>query len=93
MAAAGLGRLEDRTKEEESRALEAVKLAIELGADVNAVNKDGQTALHAAAYLGSNPIIQLLADKGAKLNLKDKYGRDAAAYCRGQSRASGLLTR
>ncbi len=74
MAAAGLGRLEDRTKEEEIRALEAVKLAMELGADVNAANKDGQTALHSAAYMGSNEIIQLLVDKGAKLNPADKYG-------------------
>lgn len=75
MAAAGLGRIHDRSKEEEEKALEAVKLAVELGNDVNASNMDGQTALHGAAYLGSNEIILYLVDKGAKLDPQDKYGQ------------------
>jgi len=75
MVAVGLGRVEDLTPEEEKRALESVQLAIELGADVNAANQDGQTALHAAAYLGANSIVQCLVEKGAKLNLADKYGQ------------------
>jgi hypothetical protein len=73
MAAAGVGRAEDFTQEEQSDALEAVKLMVELGADVNAVNDTGRTALHGSSNLGANSIIKFLADHGAKLDLKDKY--------------------
>lgn len=76
MAAAGLGRFYDRKEgEEETNALEAVKLAVELGADVNAVGENGWTALHAAAYTGADAIVQLLVDKGARLDVKDKFGQ------------------
>src|SRR5262245_1740930 len=55
-------------------ALEAVKLAYEVGGgDVNDVNKDGETALHGAVYRGGAvPVIQFLADKGAKLDVENK---------------------
>jgi uncharacterized protein len=55
-------------------ALEAVKLAYEVGGgDVNDVNKDGETALHGAVYRGGAvPVIQFLADKGAKLDVQNK---------------------
>lgn len=78
MAAAGLGCLapaEEAGTEDE--AIEAVKLAIELGNDVNAVDDNGETAMHGAAYKNFPRVAQLLADKGAKIdvwNRKDKYG-------------------
>ena len=75
MMAAGSGRREDRTEEEERRALEAVKAAVELGADVNPSDENGQTAMHAAAYTGSDGIIQVLADAGATVNVTDNYGQ------------------
>ena len=74
MVAAGLGRVSDRT-EEESSALEAVKLLVELGVDVNATDNYGQTALHGAAYRGSDAIVQFLVDHGAQVNVKDKFGQ------------------
>lgn len=55
-------------------ALEAVKVALELGADVNAADDAGETALHGAAWRGSKEIVQLLVDKGARLDVKDKKG-------------------
>lgn len=56
-------------------ALEAVKAALELpGVDVNAVNEEGESAMHGAAYRGANAMVQLLFDKGAKLELKNKKG-------------------
>jgi ankyrin repeat protein len=71
MAAAGVGIWavgeSPGTNEE---ALEAVKLTLELGADATAVNDFGYTALHGAAHRGSNAIVQLLADKGARLDAK-----------------------
>lgn len=59
-------------KATESRSLEAVKTALELGADVNAINEKGETALHGAAKLGYNTVVQFLVDKGARLDVKNK---------------------
>lgn len=55
--------------------LAAVKLAVELGGDVDAVNDHGQTAMHGAAYMGGNAIVQFLAERGAALNRVDKEGQ------------------
>ena len=54
---------EDPGTEAEARA--CVEAAIELGQDVNAVDKNGDTPLHGAAYRGANSIVQLLVDHGA----------------------------
>ena len=75
MVAAGLGRFQDRKQSEEKSALEAVKLAVELGADINAVGENGWTAVHGAAYTGADAILQFLADKGAHWDVKDKFGQ------------------
>ena len=48
-----------------SAALEAVKLAVELGADVNAANDDGRTALDAAKALKYESVVKFLTEKGA----------------------------
>jgi ankyrin repeat protein len=61
--------------EEERRSLESVRLAIELGNDVQASNAAGDTAVHAAAALGMNSVIQFLADHGANVTAKNKAGR------------------
>jgi ankyrin repeat protein len=73
MAAAGLLQAEAFTEAQQKEALEAVKLAIQLGGDVNAANKTGRTALHGATRMVSNPIIQFLVDNGAKLDARDVY--------------------
>jgi ankyrin repeat protein len=77
MAAAGLGTanpLEEAGTEAE--ALEAVQVLLELGADVNAVDGNGDTAVHGAAYGNFPAIVQLLADRGADINIWK--GQDAA---------------
>jgi ankyrin repeat protein len=61
----------------EGEALEAVKLCLELGNDINATNADGATALHGAAFRGpqgADDLIRFLVGKGAKVNVKDKRG-------------------
>ena len=84
MAAAGVNWVYDQTYDEGPAArLEAVKLCHELGNDVNAVNTMGLTALMGAANRGSDDIIRFLVEKGAKLDVKDKEGRDAAAWAEG----------
>ncbi|MGH9785547.1 MAG: ankyrin repeat domain-containing protein, partial [Terriglobia bacterium] len=63
-----------RNEQEQKNALDAVKLLVELGADVNATNDDGQTALHAAAFNGADEIVQFLAGRGAAVDVRDKNG-------------------
>jgi ankyrin repeat protein len=56
-------------------ALTAVNLILDLGADVNAIDDNGDTALHGAVYRGGAiPVIQVLADKGARLDVVNKKG-------------------
>jgi ankyrin repeat protein len=50
----------------EALTLEAVKVAAELGVDVNAANTDGRTALDAATTLKYETVVKFLAEKGAK---------------------------
>ena len=59
---------------EEGTTLEAVKLALLMGADVNAANEDGNTALHRAATKRFNTVVQFLADSGARLEVKNTRG-------------------
>jgi ankyrin repeat protein len=73
LAAAGVGRVQDFTESEKVMALEAVKLAVALGAEVNAVNEMQRGALHGASNLGGDPIIEFLVGKGANLDVKDIY--------------------
>ncbi len=61
----------------EPEVIEAVQLLLEHGADVNAVDANGETAMHGAAYKNLTKVVQLLADKGAKIevwNKKNKSG-------------------
>lgn len=78
MAAAGLGTLAP-TEEAgtESEALATVEYLLTCGADVNTVDRNGETAMHGAAYKSLPKMVQLLADRGAKIevwNRKNKYG-------------------
>ena len=75
MMAAGVRRDLSESRVSESRSLEAVKLALELAADVNASNDEGDTALHGAARIKSDTIVQLLVDNGAKINAKNNLGQ------------------
>jgi uncharacterized protein len=61
------------------RAFEAARLAVDLGADVNAANQAGDTALHGASAKGYDAIVELLASKGARLEAKNKRGRTPLA--------------
>jgi ankyrin repeat protein len=69
MAAAGMGGgtawVQPARGEREALSLEAVKLAIELGVDVNAGNADGRTALDAARALKYETVVRFLVEHGA----------------------------
>ncbi len=53
-------------------ALEAVKLAFELGNDVNVVDKNGNTAMHGAAFKQLREVVKLLDAKGADVSVWNK---------------------
>jgi ankyrin repeat protein len=78
MAAAGIGCMApDEEAGTEAECLAAVEYLITLGADLNTVDQNGETAMHGAAYKQLPKMVQLLADKGAKIdvwNKKDRYG-------------------
>jgi ankyrin repeat protein len=66
MLAAGLETTEPLEEAgEEPEAVEAVKMLLDLGADINAVDNNGDTAMHGAAYAQYPLVVKLLADRGA----------------------------
>ncbi len=73
MAAAGLGtRSPGEDAGTEPEVLEAVRLALDLGADINAVDDKGETAVHGAAYKNLPKVVALLAEKGADIEIWHK---------------------
>lgn len=78
--AAGIGWVEGITYEwSKADNLEAVKMCLDAGIDVNAVDTEGRTALHGAAHKGRTDVIQLLVDHGANLEAHDFGSRDTFA--------------
>ena len=59
---------------QEDEVLEAVKMCVELGNDVNAVNRNGETALHGAALTGANSVVRWLIDHGARMDAVNRQG-------------------
>ena len=73
IAAAGLGtRSPGEDAGTESEVLEAVAVALELGNDINAVDANGETAMHGAAYKNVPAVVEYLASHGAKREVWDK---------------------
>jgi len=78
MAAAGLGtRSPGEDAGTESEVIEAMQVALDLGNDINAVDRNGETAMHGAAYKNLPGAVEFLAAHGAKIeiwNKKNKHG-------------------
>jgi uncharacterized protein len=85
MFAAGLGRgigVFAKDYATDAQMLEAAKILVARGADVNAVSEAGQTAMHFAAQAAdanfpapSDDMVHFLAESGARLDVADKQGR------------------
>ena len=87
MTAAGLGTRspgEDAGTEEE--VLEAMQVALDNGDDINAVDVNGETAMHGAAYKNLPGAVKFLASKGARIdiwNTRNKFGWTPLTIARG----------
>jgi ankyrin repeat protein len=76
-ASAGIGWVDGVTYERSAKEnLEAVRMLLDLGLDPNSANQEGRTPLMGAALKGRPDVIQLLVDRGAKLDLRDRGSRD-----------------
>jgi ankyrin repeat protein len=79
LAAAGVGALGDGDEAAgtDDEALEMCRLLLELGADVNAVDNNGETAMHGAAYQSRDNLVPLFEKHRADINVwnhKNKFG-------------------
>jgi ankyrin repeat protein len=76
-AAGGIGWVEGVTYERSPQEnVEALRMLLDLGLDPNHANSEGRTALMGAALKGRNAAVQLLVDRGAKLDQQDRGSRD-----------------
>ena len=85
MVAAGIARVGVENTVEESQHLEAVRLSLDLGNDINAPNSAGFTALHAAAFSGFETVVRFLAERGADLNRRTERGQTALGIAEGNN--------
>jgi ankyrin repeat protein len=78
IACAGLGTpTADEVAGTEEECVETVEWLLKIGLDPNAVDKNGETAMHGAAYKNLPKVIEYLAAHGAKIevwNKKNKWG-------------------
>lgn len=79
-------------EQDERETLETVRAALDLGTDINTLGPSGDTPVHAAVARGYVSVVQLLADRGAALDIRNKSGKTAyevaAASSRGTAGAS-----
>jgi uncharacterized protein len=75
--AGGIGWVEGVTYERSrDENVDAIRMLLDLGLDPNTANNEGRTPLMGAALKGRHDAIQLLVDRGARLDLRDHGSRD-----------------
>ena len=74
MFAAGIGYRDKNTRGSEGDALEAVKVLMAAGLDVNQTNTRGENSLHGAALRGADTIVQFLLEQKMDVNATSKQG-------------------
>jgi ankyrin repeat protein len=85
MVAGGIAHADNESRVPESDRLEAVQLTLQLGHNVNAVNRGGFTVVHAAAFAGLDTVIQYVADHGAKLSEVARNGQTPLGIAEGNN--------
>ncbi|MDD9890665.1 MAG: ankyrin repeat domain-containing protein [Gammaproteobacteria bacterium] len=75
MVAAGVTQTDSRIVAEEKLLEALTMLALEVGADIHATDRGGQTAVHGAANISGNELIKFLVAQGADPEAIDRRGR------------------
>jgi ankyrin repeat protein len=76
------------------RARDAILLCLEAGLDVTAANDNGQTPLFGAVYLGSPMLVQLLVDRGAPIDVRNRRGQTPwLVAAKGEYRAGSFFVK
>jgi len=83
MAAAGVGWAAYWTSNAPYSRLDTVKFCLDHGADLNAKDMKGYSALHGAAFRGDNEMVKYLVDRGADVHAKTKDGGTVADLANG----------
>ena len=86
MVAAGIGWRGNFSQNAPDSWMRAVHFLSELGADVNAVDASGYTALHGAAALGDHEMVEFLVARGATVDAINEAGNSPADMAFGPSR-------
>ncbi len=58
----------------EQQCIEMAGMLLDAGANINAANNNGQTALHAAARMDMKDFVRFIGEHGANLEAKDRTG-------------------
>jgi ankyrin repeat protein len=88
MAAAGLNWKGIASIGTEEESIEVIRMLMAKGVDVNAVNEQGETAMHGAAQRGADKVIQFLVEHGAAIDPVNKRGRTPYDEAQGQFSAT-----
>jgi ankyrin repeat protein len=79
----------------EPEVLEAVKVALELGNDLNAVDNNGETVMHGAALKHVPSVVRYFSERGARVELwnrPDKRGWTPLRIAEGVQRGMNIIS-
>lgn len=69
----------------EKQCIETAKMLLDAGANINAVNNNGQSSLHAAARMDMKEFVRFMGERGANLDVKDRTGSTALDIAEGRT--------
>ena len=69
----------------EKQCIEMARMLLDAGADINAVNNNGQSSLHAAARMDMKDFVRFIGESGADLTIKDRNGSTALDIAEGRT--------
>lgn len=76
---------------EERRALETVKVAVDLGGNIDATDESGTTALHDAAARNLKTVVRFFGERGASLDVTNGMGRTPLDVAKAGARRGTVL--
>ena len=72
--------------------VEAARLLLEAGAEIDAKLEFGDTALHRAVLFGNVELVKLFLESGASIDERNDEGRTARDLAKGSDEISNLLS-